>query len=384
VHPDPDILALYVAGRLKEEGMARMEEHLGDCPVCLAIIEQIPEDSMVRLLRETRFQIVDSSSEDREQSAQVQDVGPLIEIEEKPHSFPGDGQPPHWFKPSEGEAVAQAPHVTTEHPRYRARSLLARGGMGLAYLADDQLEGSRVVVKFLREDLLHHPRLVERFRREATAAARLKHPNIVDVRGAEQFGRWPAIVMEYIRGTDFARLVRQKGPVPFSVACALIRQAALGLQYSFEQGMVHRDIKPSNLMVTREGTVKILDFGLAKMQSELHADPGLTSTGAFLGTVDFMAPEQADDPRVADIRSDLYSLGCTLHYLLSGDPPFQGTTLEVLDAHQSAVAPLVSELRPEVPVELAVLVAKMMAKDPAQRLQTPGEVDRALGPFMPH
>jgi serine/threonine protein kinase len=253
--------------------------------------------------------------------------------------------------------------------------------MGLAYLADDQLEGSRVVVKFLREDLLHHPRLVERFRREATAAARLKHPNIVEARGAEQFGRWPAIVMEYIQGTDLARLVRQKGPVPAFVACALIQQAALGLQYSSEQGMVHRDIKPSNLMVNRDGRVKILDFGLAKMQSELHTDPGLTSTGAFLGTVDFMSPEQADDPRLADIRSDIYSLGCTLHYLLSGGPPFQGTTLEVLDAHQSVVAPLVNELRPEVPAELGVLVARMMAKDPAQRSQTPGEVARALGPF---
>jgi tetratricopeptide (TPR) repeat protein len=162
------------------------------------------------------------------------------------------------------------------------------------------------------------------------------------------------------------------------VGCELIRQAALGLQYSFEQGMVHRDIKPSNLTVTKNGTVKILDFGLAKMHSELATDPGLTSTGAFLGSVDYMAPEQADDPRRADIRADIYSLGCTLYHLLSGGPPFQGKTYEVLEAHRVKAAPLLSRRRVDVPAALAALVARMMAKNPASRLQTPGEVAREL------
>ena len=126
------------------------------------------------------------------------------------------------------------------------------------------------------------------------------------------------------------------------------------------------------------GTAKILDFGLAKMQSELSVDAGLTSTGAFLGSVDYIAPEQFDDPRLADIRADIYSLGCTFYHLLSGAPPFQGTTFEVLEAHRSLEATPLNEVRPEVPSELAVLVARMMAKKPGRRFQSPVEVARAL------
>ncbi len=184
--------------------------------------------------------------------------------------------------------------------------------------------------------------------------------------------------MEFIQGTDLDRLVEQKGPLPVSVACELIRQAALGLEYSFEQGMVHRDIKPSNLMVTTSGTVKILDFGIAKMHSELATDPGLTSTGALLGSVNYMAPEQADEPRRADIRADIYSLGCTFYHLLSGRPPFEGGPVDVLLAHKSVEAVPLNQIRPEVPPDVAALVARMMAKNPAQRFQTPGEVAQAL------
>ena len=165
--------------------------------------------------------------------------------------------------------------------------------MGLVYLADDRQENRAVVLKFLRDDLLDRTRLVERFRREAAAATMLKHPNIVEADGIEPFGRWPALVMEYVRGTDLARLIEKAGPVPVRVGCEMIRQAAVGLQFSFEQGMVHRDIKPSNLIVSAQGTVKILDFGLAKMQSELSVDAGLTSTGAFLGSVDYMVPSSS-------------------------------------------------------------------------------------------
>jgi serine/threonine protein kinase len=253
--------------------------------------------------------------------------------------------------------------------------------MGLVYLADDLQENRAVVLKFLREDLLDRPRLVERFRREAAAATLLKHPNIVAAYGIEPFGRWPALVMEYVQGTDLARLIKKAGPVPIRIGCELIRQAGVGLQHSFERGMVHRDIKPSNLIVSNAGTVKILDFGLAKMQSELSVGAGLTSTGALLGSVDYIAPEQLDDPRLADLRADIYSLGCTLYHLLSGVPPFQGTALEVLEAHRSLEPRPLTEVRPELPSELAVLVAWMMAKKPGRRFQTPAEVARRLMPF---
>jgi serine/threonine protein kinase len=259
--------------------------------------------------------------------------------------------------------------------------MLGGGEVGLVYLADDLQENRAVVLKFLREDLLDQPRLVERFRREAAAATRLKHRNIVEAYGTEPFGRWPALVMEHVRGTDLARLIEKAGAVPVHVGCELIRQAAIGLQYSFEQGLVHRDIKPSNLIVSAQGTVKILDFGLARMQSELSVDAGPTSTGAFLGSVDYIAPEQLDDPRLADVRADIYSLGCTLYHLLSGAPPFQGTTFEVLEAHRSREAAPLTEGRPEMSSELAVLVARMMAKKPGRRFQTPAEVARRLTPF---
>ncbi len=135
-------------------------------------------------------------------------------------------------------------------------------------------------------------------------------------------------------------------------------------------------------MLGVNGTVKILDFGLAKMQSELSVNAGLTSTGAFLGSVDYMAPEQADDPRLADIRADIYSLGCTLYHLLSGAPPFQGTTFEVLEAHRKRAAAPLDRRRSDVPPALAALVATMMAKEPRRRFQTPAEVAQALGPFL--
>jgi hypothetical protein len=360
VHPDAAILGLFAAGRLRSSEMERLSEHVAECPVCLEVLEQLPEDSMVRLLQDRGHQIDGPLGEPG--ASRAQDVGPDGFLDEEPHPVPPSGGP-------------------VDNPRYELKTLIGRGGMGLVYLADDHREGRPVVLKFLREDLLDHPRLVDRFRREAAAATFLKHPNIVEAYGAEPFGRWPALAMEYIRGTDLARLIERTGPVPVRVGCELIRQAALGLQYSFERGMVHRDIKPSNLMVSSDGTVKILDFGLAKMQSELSIDAGLTSTGAFLGSVDYMAPEQADDPRLADIRADIYSLGCTFYHLLSGAPPFQGTTLEVLGAHRSLKAPPLNERRPEVSPELAVLVAGMMAREPGRRFQMPGQVAMALMTF---
>jgi hypothetical protein len=169
-------------------------------------------------------------------------------------------------------------------------------------------------------------------------------------------------------------------------ACNYVHQAALGLQNAHEHGMVHRDIKPSNLMLTRQGNralIKVLDFGLAKVQSEGAVDGGLTHEGQMLGTPDYVAPEQISDARRADIRADVYSLGCTLYYLLTGGPPFHATSLyEILQAHHSMDAMPLNLKRPEVPIELAALVARMMAKEPERRFQIPKEVAQALTPFF--
>ena len=179
---------------------------------------------------------------------------------------------------------------------------------------------------------------------------------------------------------------RPRGPLPVAHACNYAHQAALGLQHAHEHGMVHRDIKPSNLMLTRQGDralIKVLDFGLAKVRSEGAVDDGLTHEGQMLGTPAYIAPEQISDARRADIRADIYSLGCTLYYLLTGGPPFRGTSLyDILQAHHSMEAMPLNLKRPEVPVELAALVAKMMAKEPKRRFQEPKEVAQALTPFF--
>jgi hypothetical protein len=206
--------------------------------------------------------------------------------------------------------------------------------------------------------------------------------------------------MEYVEGLDLARMVKARGPMPVGHACHHARQAALGLQHAHERGMVHRDIKPGNLMLSRDGNraiIKVLDFGLAKAGREnklveLGLDRGedargaasaLTLAGQMLGTPDFIAPEQIDDAQRADIRADIYSLGCTLYYLLSGGPPFRAATLyDVLQAHHSMDAAPLNLARPEVPAELAALVAKMMAKEPERRFREPGEVAKALAPFF--
>jgi hypothetical protein len=381
IHPDAAILALFASGRLRASEMERLGEHLAACSVCLAVLEQLPEDSMVGMLRDQGGWGDGSPGEPAEGENRDEKPGRLNGVGPQPPEVPRDpGSTGSWGPVEEDDLQRWTPGPIA-NPRYELKTLIGRGGMGLIYLAHDRLEDRDVVLKFLREDLLDRPRLVERFRRESAAATLLKHPNIVEAYGAEPFGRWPALVMEYVQGTDFARLIEKAGPVPVRVGCELIRQAALGLQYSFERGMVHRDIKPSNLIVSAQGTVKILDFGLAKMQSELPVDAGLTSTGAFLGSVDYMAPEQLDDPRLADVRADIYSLGCTLYHLLSGAPPFPGTTFEVLEAHRSVEATPLNARRPEVPAELAALVARMMAKQPGRRLQTPVEAARRLTPL---
>jgi hypothetical protein len=381
-HPDATILALFAAGRLRSSEMDRLGEHLAECSVCLEVLEQLPEDEMVGMLREHGGQVDESSG--KPTGGKIREEKSRCPSGEAPRSTAdqGDAGATRASKPVEDVDAERWSPGPTLHPRYKLKRLLGHGSMGLIYLADDREENRPAVLKFLREDLLDRPRMVERFRREAAAATLLKHPNIVEAYGVEPFGRWPALVMEYIRGTDLARLIEKAGPVPIRIGCELIRQAALGLQHSFEQGMVHRDIKPSNLIVSNAGTVKILDFGLAKMQSELAVDAGLTSTGALLGSVDYMAPEQLDDPRLADIRADIYSLGCTLYHLLSGVPPFQGSTLDVLEAHRSQQATPLHTRRPEVRSELAAVVARMIAKEPGRRFQSPVAVARALTPFL--
>ncbi|MBW3542308.1 MAG: serine/threonine protein kinase [Planctomycetes bacterium] len=317
---------------------------------------------------------------------------------------------------------ATLPAALANHPRYRIQQLIGTGGMGHVYKAEHLLMKRPVAIKLISRRMIRRPEAVERFRREVETAARLAHPNIVASYDAEQCGDQHFLVMEYVNGADLGEVVRRQGPLPVPVACDYIRQAALGLQYAHEQGMVHRDIKPQNLMVEGQGsrdegqgpdseqqsvsfrpltldprpsTVKILDFGLAKFASEHAADGDgtqeaaadatlahLTQAGATLGTPDYIAPEQSQDSREADIRADIYSLGCTLHFALAGRPPFGDQPVyDKLQSHAETPPPPLASIRDDIPPKLSLVVRRMMAKDPADRFQSPAEVAEALQPF---
>jgi hypothetical protein len=254
----------------------------------------------------------------------------------------------------------------------------------------------QVALKVIKPHLVRNEAAVQRFRREVQAAARLHHKHIVTAYDAERAGDIHFLVMEFVPGVNLDEVIRQRGPLPVAEACDIVRQAAEGLQHAHELGMVHRDIKPHNLMVTDSGQVKILDFGLAGFatevaEEEIRADQNqsevetaaalhqLTLHGTMMGTPDYIAPEQAANAHSADIRADIYSLGCTLFTLLAGRAPFgEGSVLEKIKAHQTAAPPDITAVRPDVPAPLAAILGKMLAKDPAERYQTPAEVAAAL------
>jgi serine/threonine protein kinase len=286
---------------------------------------------------------------------------------------------------SEQPALATPLNLPAElasHPRYRVLRELGRGGMGVVYQAEQTVMHRWVAIKVISKSLLDQPDALERFHREVQAAAKLAHPNIVVAHDAEQAGELHMLVMEYVEGQSLDQVLRRRGPLPVPHACNYVRQAALGLQHAFEQGMVHRDIKPGNLMLTPKGRVKILDFGLARLRTEKAQSGRLTQGGAFMGTPEYVAPEQANDARTADIRADIYSLGCTLYSLLAGRPPFTGDTpLQLVLAHLEREPPPLTEARSDLPPDLAAVVMRMLAKEPAARYQTPAEVALALAPF---
>lgn len=301
-----------------------------------------------------------------------------------------DAGPTQQWQPDSSDDLASPisdslPAELREHPRYRITCVLGRGGMGTVYKAEHRLLDRPVVLKVIREDLLNKPGVVQRFQREARLAARLSHPNIVAVYEAEQLAQTQLLVMEFVEGVNLAELVAQRGLLPVAESCELVRQAAIGLQHVHEQGLVHRDIKPANLLVSPAGVVKVLDLGLATLKSS-QGEGELTADRQFLGTVDFAAPEQWESSRDVDIRADIYSLGCTLYYLLAGQSPFPSsrysTTMQQMWAHSQAPRPPIRELRTDVPEGVAVIVDRMLAKNPAERFASPGAVAEALQPFV--
>ncbi|MBX9789780.1 MAG: protein kinase [Pirellulales bacterium] len=258
---------------------------------------------------------------------------------------------------------------------FRLEEFVGGGGMGAVFRAVDTRLDRQVAVKVLSREQAADEETVRRFHNEAQSAARLDHENIARVFYVGEDRGWHFIAFEFIEGRNVRDLVLERGPLPVADAISYILQVAEALAHASGRDVVHRDIKPSNILITNEGRAKLVDMGLARLHQVERSSGDLTASGVTLGTFDYISPEQARDPRSADVRSDIYSLGCTLYFMLCGRPPFpDGTVLQKLLQHQGDAAPDLCQLNPAVAPELSTLVARMMAKDPSQRPQTPHEL----------
>jgi serine/threonine protein kinase/WD40 repeat protein len=384
LHPSDRDLCAFANGELDSAKSAVISTHLDDCHECLQKVAGISSDGFLDAFRNARLSESSAPGEtDRGDCLYRDAIRPFLGNTGAAGGFSAAGIPPG----------------LADDPDYEVRRELGRGGMGVVYLAYNRLVARDEVLKVMGQNIIERPGVTDRFLREIRTVARFRHPNIVAAYTAFRRAESLVFAMEYVEGLDLASLVNARGPIPVEEACCYVQQAALGLQHAHEWGTVHRDIKPSNIMLSQRGEqlIKILDFGLAKANREYQVPKmgidgaektqqtaaDLTILGQPLGTPAYIAPEQINNALHADIRADIYSLGCTLYYLLSGGPPFPAETVyDMLQAHHSMDAQPLNIANPEVPSELEALVAKMMTKEPERRFQTPGEVARGLQPFI--
>ena len=262
---------------------------------------------------------------------------------------------------------------------------LGEGGMGVVFLAQHRRMRRQVAIKFLPERFADDPQRVKRFEREVAVAAQLTHPNIVPAYDAGEHGSRLFLVMQYVEGCDLATVLREHGPLAPQTALRCILQTCLAMDYAHQKGIIHRDLKPGNLMLAVDGMVHVLDLGLASwgFEAASNGDSALSATGAVMGTIEYMAPEQAANAKAVDARSDIYSLGCTWYALIHGKPPYGGeTVVERLLAHREApIPPLLADDAPEA-ISWNVVLERMLAKQPDQRFSTMQELESALRPLL--
>lgn len=257
---------------------------------------------------------------------------------------------------------------------FELEEFVGGGGMGAVFRARDTSLDRTVAVKVLSRDHAD-PDIHRRFRNEAQSAARLDHDNISRVFYVGQDKGWNYIVFEYVDGSNIRDIVAKRGALPLAEAISYTLQVAEALEHAFRRDVVHRDIKPSNVLITPNGHVKLVDMGLARLHQVETPDSDITASGVTLGTFDYISPEQARDPRMADVRSDLYSLGCTLYFMLTGRPPFpEGTVLQKLLSHTSDERPDPRLYRPDLPEEITEILNKLLARRTEQRYQEPNEL----------
>ncbi len=288
----------------------------------------------------------------------------------------------------QAEKLLQGKHKGFFLGKYRLLALLGKGGMSSVYLAEHVLMRRRCAIKVLPTKRVNDSSYLARFHREAQAVASLDHPNIVrayDIdQEADKDNEIHFLVMEYVDGKSLQEIVERRGPLDYVECAEYFRQAAEGLHHAHQAGLVHRDIKPGNLLVDRSGTVKLLDLGLARFFDTEEENPlTVAHDEKVLGTADYLAPEQAIDSHKVDIRADIYSLGCTMYFTLTGHPPFtEGSLAQRLLWHQTKEPPPISKDRPDMPESLDAIIRKMMAKRPEDRYQTAAEVAIALRDWL--
>jgi WD40 repeat protein/tRNA A-37 threonylcarbamoyl transferase component Bud32 len=341
--------------------------------------------ALVEALR--RYRLLDSVQADEVSRT-------LLPLFPDPKALAGELIRRGWLTPYQVNQLLQGRGTELVLGSYVLLDKLGEGGMGAVFKARHWKLGKIVALKVIRAERLGKGDAVRRFRREIMAAAQLDHPHIVRALDAEEAGETLCLVLEYVEGIDLARLVKQRGPLPVLQACDYVRQAALALQHAHEKGLVHRDVKPSNLLLSGEpgasatgGQVKLLDLGLVRLSDPeaagLSVGTQLTGKGVAMGTADYLAPEQAEESSSVDIRADLYSLGCTLYFLLSGRVPYPGGTfVQKALRHQREEPVPLERWRPDLPAAVVAVVCKLMAKRPEDRYQTPAEAADALANLL--
>ncbi len=283
----------------------------------------------------------------------------------------------------QSEKLLQGKHKGFYLGKYKLLNHIGTGGMGAVYLAEHMVMRHRVAIKLLPNHMAAQTSYLQRFHQEARASAQLNHRNMVRAFDVDNDGIIHYLVMEYVDGVDLQAVVSRSGPLDYATAADYTRQAAEGLAYAHQVGLIHRDIKPANLLVDKEGTIKILDMGLARFSDDTQASLTREYDQKMIGTVDYLSPEQALDSHKVNARADIYSLGCTLYFMLSGDAPFpQGTIPQRLMAHQKEEPTDIRKARPDAPEGLLAILRKMMAKSLNDRYQSAEEVVEAITEYL--